>query len=139
MIDAINVNKLRKNYGTYEVLKGIEFKVKKGEIFALLGINGAGKTTTLEIIEGLRKYDSGTITINGKIGIQLQSSSLPAHIKPMEAIRLFAKWNKEKIDYGMLEKLGIKEIEKKQYFELSTGQKRRRSKKTIKSSACPCR
>lgn len=125
MIDAINVNKLRKNYGTCEVLKGIEFKVKKGEIFALLGINGAGKTTTLEIIEGLRKYDSGTITVNGKIGIQLQSSSLPAHIKPMEAIKLFAKWNKEKIDYEMLKKLGIKEIEKKQYFELSTGQKRR--------------
>ena len=125
MIDAINVNKLSKNYGTYEVLKGIEFNVKQGEIFALLGINGAGKTTTLEIIEGLRKYDSGTITVNGKIGIQLQSSSLPAHIKPMEAIKLFAKWNKEKIDYEMLKKLGIKEIEKKQYFELSTGQKRR--------------
>ena len=68
MIDAINVNKLSKNYGTYEVLKGIEFNVKQGEIFALLGINGAGKTTTLEIIEGLRKYDSGTITVNGKIG-----------------------------------------------------------------------
>ena len=63
MIDAINVNELRKNYGPCEVLKGIEFKVKKGEIFALLGINGAGKTTTLEIIEGLRKYDSGTITV----------------------------------------------------------------------------
>lgn len=113
MIDAINVNKLSKNYGAYEVLKGIEFNVKKGEIFALLGINGAGKTTTLEIIEGLRKYDSGTITVNGKIGIQLQSSSLPAHIRPMEAIKLFAKWNKSKIDYEMLEKLGIKEIEKK--------------------------
>ena len=125
MIDAINVNQLRKTYGTCEVLKGIEFKVKKGEIFALLGINGAGKTTTLEIIEGLRKYDSGTITVNGKIGIQLQLSLLPAHIKPMEAIKLFAKWNKEKIDYEMLKKLGIKEIEKKQYFELSTGQKRR--------------
>lgn len=107
MIDAINVNKLNKNYGAYEVLKGIEFNVKKGEIFALLGINGAGKTTTLEIIEGLRKYDSGTITVNGKIGIQLQSSSLPAHIRPMEAIKLFAKWNKEKIDYEMLKKLGI--------------------------------
>ncbi len=125
MIDAINVNGLKKNYGTYEVLKGIEFNVKKGEIFALLGVNGAGKTTTLECIEGLRKYDGGRITVNGKVGIQLQSSSLPEHIKPMEAIKLFAKWNKEKIDYEMLKKLGIKEIEKKQYFELSTGQKRR--------------
>lgn len=67
MIDTININKLSKNYGTNEVLKGIEFKVKKGEIFALLGINGAGKTTTLEIIEGLRKYDSGKITVMVKL------------------------------------------------------------------------
>ena len=45
---------------------GLIFKLKKGEIFALLGVNGAGKTTTLECIEGLRKYDGGTIVVNGK-------------------------------------------------------------------------
>ena len=59
------------------------------------------------------------------MGIQLQSSSLPAHIKPMEAVKLFAKWNKTKIDDTMLNDLGIKEMEKKQYIQLSTGQKRR--------------
>ncbi|MCI8884147.1 MAG: ABC transporter ATP-binding protein, partial [Lachnospiraceae bacterium] len=94
-------------------------------VFSLLGVNGAGKTTSLECIEGLKKYDSGTIIVKGKMGIQLQSSSLPAHIKPMEAIKLFAKWNTAKIDYSMLHTLGIKEIEKKQYAQLSTGQKRR--------------
>ena len=46
-----------------------------------------------------KKYDSGAITVNGKRGIQLQSFSLPAHIKPMEVVKLFAKWNKTKIDY----------------------------------------
>ena len=107
------------------VLKGINLQIEKGEIFALLGVNGAGKTTTLECIEGLRKYDSGTITVNGKMGIQLQSSSLPAHIRPMEAVKLFAKWNKTKIDDAMLDGLGIKEMEKTQYIQLSTGQKRR--------------
>ena len=107
------------------VLKGIDFQIEKGEIFALLGVNGAGKTTALECIEGLRKYDSGAITVNGKMGIQLQSSSLPAHMKPMEAVKLFAKWNKTKIDDAMLDGLGIKEMEKKQYIQLSTGQKRR--------------
>ena len=61
----------------------------------------------------------------GIMGIQLQSSSLPAHIKPIEAIRLFAKWNRAKIDFTMLNALGITEIEKKQYIQLSTGQKRR--------------
>lgn len=125
MSSAIQVHDLKKSYGSHMVLKGLDFQIEKGEIFALLGINGAGKTTALECIEGLRKYDCGTITVNGKTGIQLQSSSLPAHIKPMEAVKLFAKWNRAKIDYDMLNALGIREIEKKQYIQLSTGQKRR--------------
>lgn len=122
---AIQVRGLKKSYGSNIVLGGLDLDIKKGETFALLGVNGAGKTTALECIEGLRKYDSGTITINGKMGIQLQSSSLPAHIKPMEAVRLFSKWNRAKIDFTMLNALGMKEIEKKQYIQLSTGQKRR--------------
>jgi len=122
---AIEVRELNKNYGCHKILKGLNFQIVKGEIFALLGVNGAGKTTTLECIEGLRKYDGGTIVVNGKMGIQLQSSSLPAHIKPMEAIKLFAKWNHTKIDDDMLKALEIKEIEKLQYLQLSTGQKRR--------------
>ena len=125
MSSAIQVRELKKSYGSHIVLKGLDFQIEKGEIFALLGINGAGKTTVLECIEGLRPYDSGTITVNGKMGIQLQSSSLPAHIRPMEAVKLFAKWNSAAIDYAMLNALGIKEMEKKQYTQLSTGQKRR--------------
>lgn len=125
MKGAIQVRELKKSYGSHIVLKGLDFQIEKGEIFALLGVNGAGKTTVLECIEGLRKYDSGVITVNGKMGIQLQSSSLPAHIKPMEAVNLFAKWNRTKIDYAVLNGLGIKEIEKKPYIQLSTGQKRR--------------
>lgn len=125
MNTAIQINQLQKRYDSFTVLKGISFDVKKGEIFALLGVNGAGKTTTLECIEGLRKADSGTITVNRKMGIQLQSSSLPAHIKPMEAIQLFAKWNKAKIDTAMINSLGIHEFDKKQYKDCSTGQKRR--------------
>lgn len=117
MNGVIQVRGLKKNYDSNIVLNGLDFEIKKGEIFALLGVNGAGKTTTLECIEGLRKYDSGTIMVNGKMGIQLQSSSLPVHIKPMEAVKLFAKWNKAKIDYTMLNTLGIKEIEKKQYLK----------------------
>ena len=125
MKDAIQVRELKKSYGSHIVLKGIDLQIERGEIFALLGVNGAGKTTTLECIEGLRKYDSGAITVNGKMGIQLQTSSLPAHIKPMEAVKLCAKWNKTKIDHVMLDGLSIKGIEKKQYIQLSTGQKRR--------------
>lgn len=113
MNTAVQITDLRKSYGRHAVLNGIDLRILRGEIFALLGVNGAGKTTALECIEGLRKYDSGTITVNGKMGIQLQSSSLPSHIKPMEAVKLFAKWNKTAIDKSMLEALGIQEIQNK--------------------------
>lgn len=122
---AIQVENLKKKYGAHVVLKGLNFCVKKGEIFALLGINGAGKTTTLECIEGLRKYESGKISICGKMGIQLQASSLPEHMKAMEAVKLFAKWNKVSIDFDMLEALGVTKLAQKKYGEMSTGQKRR--------------
>ena len=125
MNDAVQVMNLKKSYGNNLVLNGLTFNVARGEIFALLGVNGAGKTTVLECIEGLRKYDSGEIISYGKKGIQLQSSSLPEHIKPLEAIRLFAKWNKVSIDAEMLNSLGIGEFSKKRYYQLSTGQKRR--------------
>ena len=125
MTDALRVKGLRKSYGKKEVLRGIDLRVRKGDIFALLGVNGAGKTTTLECIEGLRKYDGGSISVDGSIGIQLQSASLPAHIKGMEAIRLFAKWNKVSADPSMLAALGTENLANKQYQEMSTGQKRR--------------
>lgn len=122
---AIYVEGLKKSYGSQVVLNGLQFEVGKGEIFALLGVNGAGKTTTLECVEGLRRYDSGTIEINGRVGIQLQSATLPENIRPMEAVQLFAKWNKAPIDHTMLTALGIAGLAKKQYVQLSTGQKRR--------------
>lgn len=125
MSDAIQISNLQKSYGSHVVLNGLSFCVQQGEIFALLGVNGAGKTTTLECIEGLRRYDGGNIIINGQIGIQLQSASLPEHIKPLEAVKLFAKWNKTSLDKATLDALGIYEFAKKQYFQLSTGQKRR--------------
>lgn len=125
MDNIIEVKELKKNYGTNAVLKGLNLTVRKGEILALLGVNGAGKTTALECIEGLRPYDGGTVTVNGKTGIQLQSSALQAHIRPMEAVKLFAKWNKTTPDNETLNLLKIPELSKKKYADLSTGQKRR--------------
>ncbi len=122
---AIIVKDLKKSYGSHEVLKGISFSVAKGEIFALLGANGAGKTTTLECLEGIRKYTGGSISLYGSIGVQLQSSSLPPNLKALEAINLFAKWKKAKIDMEYLKCLGVAEFKDKQYRALSAGQKRR--------------
>ena len=125
MTNALEVNGLRKSYGEKVVLKGIDLCVRRGDIFALLGVNGAGKTTALACIEGLRKYDSGSISANGRIGIQLQTAALPAHIKGSEAVRLFAKWNQKTPDASMLAALGADRIADRQYREMSTGQKRR--------------
>lgn len=62
---AIQVKGLQKSYQKLQVLKGVEFEVEKGNIFALLGSNGAGKTTIIKILTTLLKQDSGTATVNG--------------------------------------------------------------------------
>lgn len=62
---AIQVNGLQKSYKKLQVLKGVDFEVEKGAIFALLGSNGAGKTTIVKILTTLLKQDSGTATVNG--------------------------------------------------------------------------
>ena len=121
----ISANNITLRLGKRALFEDVNIKFTEGNCYGLIGANGAGKTTALECIEGLRNYDSGTVLVNGKTGIQLQSSSLPAHIRPMEAVKLFAKWNRTKIDCSMLHTLGIQEMEKKQYAQLSTGQKRR--------------
>lgn len=134
MAIALEVNNLIKSYNEKEVLHGISFSVEKGEIFALLGANGAGKTTTLECIEGLKKYDNGTILFPGFenkknihefIGIQLQSTALPDNITVLEVYKLFCKGNKVEEDRILLHHFGLDELLKKQYTSMSTGQKRR--------------
>ena len=120
----INIDSLTKQYGDKIVLNGISFAIKRGEIFALIGTNGAGKTTAIECMEGLRTYN-GTIEIHGKIGVQLQTASLPANIKVIEAIKLIANWHATTIDMALVQRLNVDLISNKKYKELSTGQKRR--------------
>jgi ABC-2 type transport system ATP-binding protein len=63
--NAIQVNGLQKSYKNLHVLKGVDFEVEKGSIFALLGSNGAGKTTIVKILTTLLKQDNGTAVVNG--------------------------------------------------------------------------
>jgi ABC-2 type transport system ATP-binding protein len=82
---VIRVADLRMRYGTNDVLTGVEFSVRRGEVVALLGPNGAGKTTTIEILEGFRIRSAGTVSVLGadpphagedwraRVGIVLQS------------------------------------------------------------------
>ncbi|KOX11272.1 ABC transporter ATP-binding protein [Nocardiopsis sp. NRRL B-16309] len=62
---VVRVSGLRMNYGTAEVLRGVDFTARRGEVIALLGPNGAGKTTTIEILEGFRKRSAGTVDVLG--------------------------------------------------------------------------
>ena len=66
MSSAVAVNDLRKSYKELQALRGVSFEIAEGEIFGLLGPNGAGKTTTVEILEGYRKRDGGTVTVLGE-------------------------------------------------------------------------
>lgn len=62
---VVRVSGLRMNYGSTEVLKGVDFSARRGEVVALLGPNGAGKTTTIEILEGFRKRSAGAVDVLG--------------------------------------------------------------------------
>jgi ABC-2 type transport system ATP-binding protein len=98
----IEARNLRKRYGALTAVDGFDIVVEAGEIFGILGPNGAGKTTTLEMIEGLREPDEGSITLGGYdsvrhldeirrlIGVQLQTTALFDYLTCAEILDLFA-------------------------------------------------
>ena len=92
---------LYKSYGKKKVLKGISFNVRRGEVFTLIGPNGSGKTTIMEILEGVRTYNSGSFTILGKntgdrevrekIGVAIQDSHSLSHLRVSELLAMYSK------------------------------------------------
>lgn len=126
MTKSIVVKDLYKSYGKKQVLRGVSFSVEQGETFGLLGINGAGKTTAIECIENMRKPDSGEAIVNGTLGIQLQSTSLPDTITAKEAMQVFCSWHKVPYRKELLERFDMAGGHlNKTYASLSTGRKRR--------------
>ncbi len=135
----IEVNDLKKYYGELKAVDGISFKVLKGEVFTLLGPNGAGKTTTLEILEGLKTYNSGEITmfkkklkkkvpceLRERIGVVLQENNFIEHLTVTEILKTFRNFypnglNVEKI----LEDTSLKEKRNSRVEKLSGGQRQR--------------
>jgi len=135
---VISVRGLRKFYGTFEALRGVDFEVRAGEVFGLLGPNGAGKTTTVEILEGLRQRSAGETLVLGldpgtqardikdRIGVCLQATNLPEKIKVREALELFASFYSHQVDRNkLLERLQLSDKRDEYYSKLSGGQKQR--------------
>jgi ABC-2 type transport system ATP-binding protein len=138
IIEAIG---LVKRYGDLTAVNNIDLTVFEGEIFGILGPNGAGKTTTLEMIEGMRKPDSGSITVAGidvvahprqlrkVIGAQLQTTALFDYLNAAELIKLYcALYDVDDSPARIDHLLGLVDLQEKRgakVNELSGGQKQR--------------
>jgi ABC-2 type transport system ATP-binding protein len=135
---AISVRGLRKSYGDFEAVKGIDLEVLAGEIFAFIGPNGAGKTTTVEILEGYRDRNGGEVRVLGvdptspsrswreRIGIVLQECRLTPELTVTEALEEYAGYYSAARDVG--ETVGLVGLGGKadtRTAKLSGGQQRR--------------
>jgi ABC-2 type transport system ATP-binding protein len=136
----IEVDHIHKRYRDAVAVEDVSFAVERGEIFAILGPNGAGKTTAVEIVEGLRVPDRGTVRVLGldprrdraelrrRVGVQLQQSQLPEQMKVWEALDLYSSFYERPADWErLLETLRLAERRNARYGKLSGGQQQRLS------------
>jgi ABC-2 type transport system ATP-binding protein len=135
---AVEVNGLVKRYGSVTAADGLTFMAGQGAVTALLGPNGAGKTTTVEICEGYRRADGGTVRVLGRdprdpalrtrVGVMLQSGGVPTSARAGEFLRLIASFYAHPLDpAALLERLGLSESDRTPYKRLSGGQQQRLS------------
>jgi ABC-2 type transport system ATP-binding protein len=135
---VVKVENLVKRYGDLIAVSEVSFDVGKGEIFGFLGPNGAGKTTTIEMIEGIRKPDSGNIEVCGidavrepskikeLIGVQLQSTTLYDKVKVEEVIDHFAGYYQKSLPTDkIMNRVSISDKQNSYVDTLSGGQKQR--------------
>jgi ABC-2 type transport system ATP-binding protein len=135
----IEVKNVLKSFKNVQAVRGVSLAIKAGEFVALLGPNGAGKTTLVEMMEGLRKPDSGEIRILGKewknnekelrqiIGLSLQETRFPEKLKVDETVRLFASFFKldPKRSDEVVKLVGLEDKRRAAVGTLSGGQKQR--------------
>ncbi|HEY48777.1 MAG TPA: ABC transporter ATP-binding protein [Dehalococcoidia bacterium] len=138
--NVIDVSNLYKAYGAIRAVDGISFDVKQGEVFGMLGPNGAGKTTTVEIIEGLRTPDSGSVTVLGidalkdvrevkeRIGVQLQTPAFFPKLNVRELVDYYGSLYKKSVPSSeIIDLVALDESRKVLFQNLSGGQQQRLS------------
>jgi ABC-2 type transport system ATP-binding protein len=135
---VIQVGDVRKRYGEVRAVDGVTFSVSRGEVFGLLGPNGAGKTTTVEMLEGLRRPDSGSLEVLGidvardpdalkeRIGVALQTAELYPKLTVVEVLDLFRSFYSRSLPTErLIEFLDLGERRSARTRELSGGQRQR--------------
>lgn len=138
MSEAIFVEGLTKTYGDKTVVNHLNFSVKRGTVFGLLGANGAGKSTTIECILGTKKADEGTVRLLGqdpkkqrrslfeRVGVQFQEGDYQKEIKVSELCRETASLYRKPADWRTLcEQFGIGDKTKAAVKSLSGGERQR--------------
>jgi ABC-2 type transport system ATP-binding protein len=135
---AVEISGLVKNYGRITAVAGLSMRAERGRLTAVLGPNGAGKTTTIEVCEGYRRADAGTVRVLGldpvrdagrlrpRVGVMLQSGGIPTTARPGDYLRVMSRFYAHPLDPAMLlDRLGLNESARTPYRRMSGGQQQR--------------
>ena len=135
---AVAIGGLTKRYGDRTVVDDVSLEVRPGEIVVLLGPNGAGKTTTVEIVEGYRRADGGTVRVLGvdpwgagrthraRVGLMLQGGGIDPRARPAETLRQYAAFHRDPSDPdALLDELGLRDVAATPFRRLSGGERQR--------------
>jgi ABC-2 type transport system ATP-binding protein len=137
---AVEISGMVKRYGPVTAVDGLTLTAGAGQVTAVLGPNGAGKTTTIEVCEGYRRVDSGTVRILGldpmraaaalrpRVGVMLQSGGIPPAVPALEYLKTLSRFHvKPHEPAWLLDIVGLSDLAKTPYKRLSGGQQQRLS------------
>jgi ABC-2 type transport system ATP-binding protein len=135
---ALEIGQLAKSYGRTVAVADLSLRAERAQVTAILGPNGAGKTTTVEICEGYRRADAGTVRVLGldpardaaalrpRVGVMLQSGGVPTGARADEYLRVLARFYARPIEpAALLDRLGLTGCARTPFKRLSGGQQQR--------------